>query len=67
MLEVTKGVYQDLDGDGVKSSGDMYGFTAGKYYIRPFVVNYDTPTISKTGELIWNNEHTINVVEKIVD
>ena len=67
MLEVTKGVYQDLDGDGVKSSGDMYGFTAGKYYIRPFVVNYDTPTISKTGELIWNNEHTINVVERIVD
>ena len=67
MLEVTKGIYQDLDGDGKESDGDQFGFAAGKYYVRPFVVNYDTPTISKDGKLIWNNEHTINVVDKIVD
>ena len=66
-LEVTKGLYSDLNGDGKKDEEDNFGYTAGVYYTRPFVVSYDTPTVSKDGKIIWNTEHTIDVVSKLVD
>lgn len=37
MIELTKGVYRDLDGDTVKSSGDQYGFVAANTQSQPLV------------------------------
>ncbi len=66
MLEVTKDVYRDLDADGTKSQGDMFGYGAYKYALRNYIVTYDTPTI-KDGVCVWNTEHTVDVLEKLVD
>ena len=66
VLEVSKGVYKDLNGDGNKSDDDQFGFASFKTYTRNYVVCFDTPTM-KDGQVVWNNEHTIAVVEKAVD
>ncbi len=64
--EVTKGIYQDLNGDGKKGIEDLFGLCTGGNPIRNTVVCYDTPTISTEGKVVWMTERTVNVVEKLV-
>ena len=64
--ELTKDIYEDLDNSGSKTINDKYGLLMQQYYIRPYVVVYDTPTISKDGELVWYNEHTLDVIDKLI-
>lgn len=66
LLEVTKGVYKDLNGDGSRDVEDQYGFESYKVYTRNYVVAFETPTLTD-GKLTWNNERTVSVVEKLVD
>ena len=66
VLEISKDVYKDLNGNGSKDESDQYGFASYKTYTRNYVVCFETPTITD-GKLSWNNEHTISVVEKVVD
>ncbi len=66
LAEVTKGVYQDLNGDGKKGIEDLFGLCTGGNPVRNTVVCYDTPTISAEGKVVWMTEHTVNVVEKLV-
>lgn len=65
--EIIKDIYQDLNGNDSKDNDDRFGFVTVNTFIRPYVVAYDTPTISTAGEVIWNNEHTVAVLEKLVD
>ncbi len=65
--ELIEGIYQDLNGDGIRSEEDLYGLITQHNGIRPYVVAYDTPTISKEGKIIWMTEHTVDVVESLVD
>ncbi|MCI8388267.1 MAG: hypothetical protein HFE63_07385 [Clostridiales bacterium] len=67
MLEVSKGVYQDMNSNDIKDIEDRFGFVSPSGWIRTYVVAYDTPTIDVGGKLIWNNSHTVSVVEKLVD
>ena len=67
MLEVSRDIYLDVNSDGLKGTEDRFGFISQGTYIRTYVVAYDTPTISDEGDIIWNTEHTINVIEKLVD
>lgn len=67
MLEVSRGIYQDVNNNDTKDIDDRFGFITQAGFIRPYVVAYDTPTIDKDGKLIWNNAHTVSVVEKLVD
>jgi len=70
MMRVIRGTAQDLDGDNKWTSGDRYGLVTADGYIRPYVVVYETPTLSVAEdhfELVWDSEHTAAVVEKLVD
>ncbi len=66
LSEVVKNQYIDLNNNGVKDGEDYFGLSSSEYNIRSYVVEYVTPTVSSEGELIWSNEHTINVAEKLV-
>ncbi len=70
MMELVKGTYQDVNGDGTKDVGDVYGYAPTDYSIRNYCVSYETPTYDtdKDGKLklVWNTQHTYDVVEKLV-
>ncbi len=71
MMEVTKGMYSDLNSSDTADAADRFGITAQKTRTRPFVVTYDTPTIGTDDKgrpsLIWYNDHTVEVVDTLVD
>lgn len=68
-MSVIKDTSMDMDGDSKMTKSDSFGFIAHDTYIRPYLVTYDTPTLDydDDGELkvIWNNEHTVSVVESL--
>ncbi|MCI8388419.1 MAG: extracellular solute-binding protein [Clostridiales bacterium] len=71
MLKMISDVARDLNGDGNMDENDQYGFMTREALVRNYMVAYDTPTLGYNDaggfDIIWYNEHTISVVEKIVD
>lgn len=60
----------DINGDTRMDENDRYGFVAVDVGIRPYIVCYDTPTLSFASdgklECIWNSEHTSDVIESLI-
>lgn len=70
MMRVIRGTAQDLDGNNKWTSGDRYGFVTSAGYLGPYLVAYETPTLSVVQnhfEIVWDTEHTASVIEKLVD
>ncbi|MBQ8508707.1 MAG: hypothetical protein IJ493_02255 [Clostridia bacterium] len=71
MMSVIKDTAKDVNGDSSMTEEDKYGFIITDNYILPYVVAYDTPTLGYADdgslEVVWNSEHTIDVLEKLVD
>ena len=72
VVELTKDVYQDLDGDGLKSDGDSFGFATGSFnQLYGFLDSFNVTIIEKDNEgypskYVFNNEKAVNVVQKLV-
>ncbi|MCI8388814.1 MAG: extracellular solute-binding protein [Clostridiales bacterium] len=71
VVELTKDVYQDLDGDGLKSVGDRFGFITGSWnqlygFIDSFnlqILEYDNGYPST---FVFDNERATDAVEKLI-
>ncbi len=69
-IEITRDIYNDVNGDGTRDSGDFYGFTAEKATnLDIYVFAFDIPIIEadENGipQLVYNTPKTIEAVEKI--
>ncbi|MCI8388815.1 MAG: hypothetical protein HFE63_10190 [Clostridiales bacterium] len=70
--ELTKDVYQDLNNDGIKSTGDRFGFTMGSWnQLYGFIDSFELPVLEKDSDgypskFVFDNEKTVNAVEKLV-
>lgn len=67
MVSISKDINEDLNDNGYADNDDKYGLVAWQTTIRSTIVSYNTPTLTKEGEIIWNTAHTQSVVESIVD
>lgn len=66
MVEISKDIYTD-NGDAGYDISDNFGLTLFQTNVRATIVVYNTPTLTKEGEVIWNTAHTQSVVEAIVN
>ena len=70
MEELTKSVYRDLNGDGLRDAGDMYGLalTTGNF-IDAMFNTFDLPIIKKDADgvhrIVMNSPKMISAVERI--
>ena len=70
LIEFTKDTYKDLDGDGKMTEADQYGLLCG-YDIQvdcmkeAFEVNVTVKGSDGFPVLAYNNEHTVEVVQKV--
>ena len=69
-IEITRDVYTDVNGDGVRDNGDFYGFTAEKATnLDIYTFAFDIPIIEAdeqgTPQLVFNTPKTLEAVEKI--
>lgn len=65
MVELSRDIYTDLDDDG-PDADDEFGLVLFQTDIRAAIVIYNTPTLTKGGEIVWNTPHTQSIVEAIV-
>ena len=70
LIEVTKDVYQDLDGDGKKSDGDIYGYitgwsTAVDNLKEAFEIRVTTKGDDGFPEMSLVNERTIEAIQRV--
>ncbi len=69
VIEMTKGIYTDLNGDGERTRDDFYGFAfTGLFYgwLENFGVEAYTHTADgKAVELTLNNERTVQIVDTV--
>ena len=70
LIEVTKDVYQDLDGDGKMSEGDLYGYitdwgTAVDNLKEAFEIRVTTKNSEGFPEFTFMSEKTVEAVAKI--
>lgn len=66
MVRISKNIYTDLNNNGA-DAGDKFGLVMLQNSIRAAIVVYNTPTLTKEGEIVWNTERTGSVVTKIHD
>ena len=72
VVELTKDVYQDLDGDGQKSGGDSYGFATGSYnQLYGFLDSFNVQILEKDSngypsKFVFSSEKATNVDQKLV-
>ena len=70
LINITKDIYSDLDGDGVKSTGDFFGLD-GNGFGDPFPVGGNVTYTKKTadGGYEWNlfTEHNNTIMERFYD
>lgn len=68
LIGATAGIYQDVNGDGVQDSGDIYGYTTIPVQ-NGFFVSTNTPILSATAdggkEISVMTERTVALVEKL--
>ena len=69
--ELTTNIYEDLDGDGVKTAGDRYGLltfgtTAIDSMRRRFEVKVTEKGEDGFPEIVLNNERTIEVIDNLI-
>lgn len=68
LIGATAGIYQDVNGDGVQDSGDIYGYTTIPVQ-NGFFVSTNTPILSATAdggkEISVMTERTVSLVEKL--
>ncbi|MCQ2432434.1 MAG: hypothetical protein MJ175_07510 [Clostridia bacterium] len=71
-VELTKDIWQDLDGDGKKSDADRLGFTIGDWnQLYGFIDSFDLKIIEKDSDgipnqLVYGNEKVVSAVELLV-
>ena len=71
LQELTKDVYEDLDGDGIKSQTDRYGLrTFGTTAIDSMKESFEVKVTEKDEngfpEFVLNNERTIEVIDNLI-
>lgn len=68
LISQSKGIYQDVNGDGTRDSGDIFGYTTIANQ-NGFFVSTNTPVLAKTAdggrEISVMNERTVNLIEKL--
>ncbi|GHU35239.1 hypothetical protein FACS1894105_03530 [Clostridia bacterium] len=73
IAEISRGVYKDLNGDGVRDEGDLYGtvFTPGGTQIESAFVSIDQPVTARDSDgypyLVMNSPKTIKFTEIIME
>ena len=71
MAELTKGVYRDLNGDGKKDGGDLYGYaTSIGSNVVTFFWSFEVPLVDiSSGKpvIVANNERAVDTVSKLED
>ena len=69
LMQVTKDIYEDLDGDGIAGKTDRYGFMGGTVTdLDAYLPAFDQPIVEfKNGvpEVVINTEKTVAAVEKL--
>ena len=70
LLELTKNIYEDVNGDGVKDSDDFYGFSADPLSnINAYLWAFDNPVMKKDAEgipqFVLKTEKMPNIIDKI--
>jgi len=69
LIAMTKDVYTDVNGDGARDGGDIYGYAALSVESN-FFSSLDMPILEKTEngvEIVVNNPRTFSVIEKLYD
>jgi hypothetical protein len=72
MGELIRDTYSDLNGDGIRDRGDMYGYgTPTGNQMNAFVAAFDHPIIRKDGDgvpqLVLNTSKMVAMVDKMYD
>lgn len=70
IIDLCKNVYSDLNGNGIADGDDFYGFTTAKTSpINAFLWSSGGKVFTKTAdgklEYTYNNEHTVEIIEKV--
>ena len=71
-IELTKDVYQDLNSDGMKDTGDQFGFVMGSWnQLYGFIDSFNLQILERDTEgypskFIYSNEKVVNAVQKLV-
>ncbi|MBE6611670.1 MAG: hypothetical protein E7632_04165 [Ruminococcaceae bacterium] len=72
ITELTKDVYQDLDGSGTKTEQDMFGFTVGDYnQLYGFIDSFNLQILERDSDgypstFVFDNEHAVDAYQKLV-
>ncbi|MCL2815020.1 MAG: hypothetical protein FWD23_10515 [Oscillospiraceae bacterium] len=69
LIALTKDVYVDVNGDGARDGGDVYGFVALSVESNFFTAN-EMPILKKTEEgveIVVNNQRTFDLIEMLYD
>lgn len=70
-LEYSEGAYQDVNGDGTRDAGDLYGFSTNGYWgpIIPWVIGADITFLEYYDDgspyFAMNNERSIKLLEQL--
>lgn len=71
MIELSTGVYLELDGDNVPGEGDRYGIVVTSVHFDPFYAgsNLNTIVVNENGELVLSDDlysqKTVDLLEKL--
>lgn len=71
LIELSKLVSQDVNNDEVYDINDKYGFLTNNHSMRAIVTSFEIPFAAHTDdggyELVFYNEHTVDVFTKLYD
>ena len=72
VVELTKDVYSDLDGDGLKSAKDQFGFATGSFnQLYGFLDSFNLPILQRDADgypskYIFSSEKVVDAEQKLV-
>jgi hypothetical protein len=72
LMTLTKGVYEDLNGNGTADENDYYGFTSNCFSnSNTYLWAFDQPVVEITPDneinITYNSEKTLSIIQKIQD
>jgi len=71
LIELSKLVSNDVNGDGKYDMEDQYGFITNNHSMRAIVTSFEIPFTQRTDdggfELVFYSEHTVDVFNKLYD
>ena len=71
IIGITKDIYTDVNGDGKKDDGDIYGYISNcQSNINAYLWSFDNPIFVKDGDslkFVFNSEKLPSIVERLCD